>query len=1157
MKSSALNTLMKMLVPRKRLLSFAVISLLIAGFWKAGFTPERSDAPAMEKAAEARMEKAESAWLPASSAEAVAATQEEAAPLLHSPFLDTENLEMEEWRSRAGTVEGIFRLRDGRRVVFSARKNRQGHLSIRSAAIAGEYILRTDDLPWSAWQAEKYFRRGRIQVLESNKHLTQIRVPAEDLRAIETSETMLFRHLGKEQVGRNGLVYPVAAPDDPKYAASWALAKLDLEPVWEKFGFSPEASLARRPIIAVVDNGAPADYPDYHYWVNEDEVPGNGIDDDGNGYVDDLTGYNFHHYNSDLSFSGGHGSSIARISASITNNGWGSASPASSAALMRVNYYEKAAGTHWGALSAMLYAGENGADVINCSFVSQIDTMFSYVIREIGRHGGIVVAAAGNNRINLDDDSMYPASSPEANVITVGASNAEDERAASNFSATQVDVFAPGEVTSFATPLVTSTLALLRALDPSASSSELIAAVVEGADPVHALEGLCVANGRLNTRGAVESLLGISLSEEADLKPEAPEPPQAPVFADVEASRGSIKLSWSELDGIDGFEIHYSEDGNPFLPVEPSSMLPATVTSLVVDGLLDGTDYKFRLRTYAGSLYSDWTPSALVATPESSPEPVQEPGPTPEVEGRVPAPLHYWDITGVDGNPFEDTATRNYPMLVESVKVVSDEIDGHVDQVADVTPAGKASLESANSTNLQIRDEYTISFWVRPSAESLVGRPVLFEQGGGSRGLCLHLDEGRLVAGAWNAVTSESGWQGTWLQGPALAVEEWVHIGLTLSGGEEVGDSGLTLHINGQVVAEGPASQLWRHSDGIGIGTVSGKARVNGEVVSSADPFAGAFDDLAIWHTSLSEAEFHDWIGITCGRDRPAENCPAPIYEPAPGSPVVTKPDPNGEAEVVAENEGGATPAQQDIYSAPQLDANGNVVVVVPDPAHFWDFEEGNGAWAMDGGYDPVNLKVTACDWVAVGNGETFLEFPENHPGVRMDGSTSINLETRRMLTIAMWVRPDESAGEKTSVLYEQGGYWRGLNLLLENGRLQANGWNKPDNESGWNLTTLHGGDVLLGQWNHVAVVLEAGDAVKEGSFRLFLNGNLVDAGAASQLWVHSGAIGLGQVQGTTLYRDQGVRELDPFQGCIDDLAVWEAPLYGAQIEELILSRSF
>jgi peptide/nickel transport system substrate-binding protein len=123
------------------------------------------------------------------------------------------------------------------------------------------------------------------------------------------------------QVDQTGQNYTAIAVD-PLYSVQWGLAKMDIEPAWEVTLGSPSV------IIAVIDSGIDLTHPDLmdHLWVNPGEIPGNGIDDDGNGYVDDINGWNFVANSNDLWDDNGHGTLVAGIAAAKTNNGkapWG------------------------------------------------------------------------------------------------------------------------------------------------------------------------------------------------------------------------------------------------------------------------------------------------------------------------------------------------------------------------------------------------------------------------------------------------------------------------------------------------------------------------------------------------------------------------------------------------------------------------------------------------------------------------------------------------------------------------------------------------------------------------------------------------------------------------------------------------------------------
>jgi hypothetical protein len=175
---------------------------------------------------------------------------------------------------------------------------------------------------------------------------------------------------------------------------------------------------------------------------------------------------------------------------------------------MLVNYFKDRQGSHFRALDAILYAVRNGADVVNCSYVTTSLLGMEAVFQEAYEAGVPIVAAAGPGKKDLADFPQFPAGLILPGVISVGASNSADTLGNSNFGKKHVDIFAPGVSTSLATPLVSSTVALLKALKPDATLEELVAAVIEGAEPVDALSDLCVSGGRLDVSGSARALLG-------------------------------------------------------------------------------------------------------------------------------------------------------------------------------------------------------------------------------------------------------------------------------------------------------------------------------------------------------------------------------------------------------------------------------------------------------------------------------------------------------------------------------------------------------------------------------------------------------------------------------------------------------------------------
>lgn len=229
-------------------------------------------------------------------------------------------------------------------------------------------------------------------------------------------------------------------------------------------------------------------------------------------------------------------------------------------------------------------------------------------------------------------------------------------------------------------------------------------------------------------------------------------------------------------------------------------------------------------------------------------------------------------------------------------------------------------------------------------------------------------------------------------------------------------------------------------------------------------------------------------------------------------------------------------------------------VIVLPEAVHAWYFNGNSVEAGIDmgtGGLDLDTESVTLVDGL-VGQG---IYFSEEGSGLRIPDSSTLNRDLQDSLTLSIWFKPGPDALKRTSVLYEQGGYWRGLNVILEEGQVLASGWNIPDRESGWAGTYLTGPQCNIGEWNHVAVVLQGGPEVREEAFRLYVNGAFVASGSGSQIWKQNDSNGLGEVQKSTLYRGLQVRGLDPYVGVLDSVSIFHDTLDAAQIEELILSE--
>lgn len=198
-------------------------------------------------------------------------------------------------------------------------------------------------------------------------------------------------------------------------------------------------------VVAVVDSGVDVTHPDLaaNIWTHPDETS-NGVDDDGNGYIDDIHGWDFVENDNQPIDSHGHGTHVAGIIGAVGNNGIGSTGVCWRVSIMPLRFITAADyGTTADAIQAIEYADDNGADVINLSWGG---SDYSQALKDaIDAADVLVVCAVGNEGGNLDDAPLYPASYDSANILSVAASDADDHPAwFTNYSDSLADVAAPG-----------------------------------------------------------------------------------------------------------------------------------------------------------------------------------------------------------------------------------------------------------------------------------------------------------------------------------------------------------------------------------------------------------------------------------------------------------------------------------------------------------------------------------------------------------------------------------------------------------------------------------------------------------------------------------------------------------------------------------------
>ena len=313
-------------------------------------------------------------------------------------------------------------------------------------------------------------------------------------------------------------------------------------------------------IVGVVDTGIDYTHPDLaaNMWVNPGEIAGNGIDDDANGFVDDVHGYDFANDDGDPFDDNGHGTHCAGTIGGVGNNGVGVVGVNWEVSLMGLKFLDaNGSGSTSDAIQAVNYAtmmknqyGQNVRVTSNSWGGGGSSSAMRQAI-ESGAEAEIVfIAAAGNDGMNNDTNPQYPASYISDAVISVAATDRNDALANfSNYGATSVDIAAPGvgivsttpgnsyasfSGTSMATPHVAGAAALALAVDPTLTVSQLRSGLLGTVDAVAGLAGKTVTGGRLNVGRLVESLSS---------DPTVPLPPSG-LNASDGSTLGSVRVSW-------------------------------------------------------------------------------------------------------------------------------------------------------------------------------------------------------------------------------------------------------------------------------------------------------------------------------------------------------------------------------------------------------------------------------------------------------------------------------------------------------------------------------------------------------------------------------------------------------------------------------------
>lgn len=361
-----------------------------------------------------------------------------------------------------------------------------------------------------------------------------------------------------------------SAVTDPALISNdmWGILRLHAPNAWSR-------STGKGTIVAVLDGGATLTNPDLatNLWNNPREIPGNNVDDDNNGFVDDVHGADWVDRDGTPDDQGGHGTHVAGTILAAADNGFGGAGVAPDAKLMSLRFLDgRGTGTIADAVSAVQYAIDHKADVINASWGGpDYSPAMRDAFARAGAAGITVVTAAGNEGASNDQTPTYPASYNLSNLISVAASDRAGALAwFSNFGRS-VDVAAPGvsilsttgnglssmSGTSMASPHVAGIAALLSAFDPGLSPAQIIAAIKAGASKSDALAGKLASGGIADATGALDAVGAALPSIDRGEAPRNFKLKKPGRHVRIRGKRGWVKFSWTRSadDDLIGYDV--------------------------------------------------------------------------------------------------------------------------------------------------------------------------------------------------------------------------------------------------------------------------------------------------------------------------------------------------------------------------------------------------------------------------------------------------------------------------------------------------------------------------------------------------------------------------------------------------------------------------